>query len=353
MQINQYKDISFTTFDDIEKGKDAVYYGRLLYTKFLDVNSLIKFSLSGYNTIHKEKFMSNNYTEQLYSQNVYSAGIEYEYIFDNFSATLGASLDGTTTPHTGDKPSQPGKTDYSLNTALVYSIDQNISFQFNAGRKTRFPSLRETFSGALGRFVPNPGLKPEAITGGEMSINYLDKDVNAYASFFLNYTKNGIVRQSLPGKQFQRINKDEIRNLGIETKVGYKIDNDLSLNFNFTYLNSFAKNNSGGFTDTLEYQPKYIGGFNIDYTFLNKFNGIFEINYVGEEYGLQEGNTYFQQLPDYLLFNFRLAYNIKIARNVDSQIYVRVNNIFDKLYYTQWSLPEPGRQLWGGLSIDF
>ena len=30
-------------------------------------------------------------------------------------------------------------------------------------RKVRFPSLRELYSGALGRFVPNPNLKPEVL----------------------------------------------------------------------------------------------------------------------------------------------------------------------------------------------
>jgi len=34
-------------------------------------------------------------------------------------------------------------------------------------------------------------------------------------------------------------------------------------------------------------------------------------------------------------------------------VFARMNNIFDKLYYTQWSLPEAGRQFWGGITAEF
>ena len=34
------------------------------------------------------------------------------------------------------------------------------------------------------------------------------------------------------------------------------------------------------------------------------------------------------------------------------ELYVRVNNLFDKLYYSQWGLPESGSEFWGGIKLN-
>ncbi|MGD8782757.1 MAG: TonB-dependent receptor [Ignavibacteria bacterium] len=60
-----------------------------------------------------------------------------------------------------------------------------------------------------------------------------------------------------------------------------------------------------------------------------------------------------QKFTNYLLFNFRLSCLIKPYKDVDLQVFLRVNNVFDKLYYTQWSLPEPGRQFRVGSFVEF
>ena len=358
MQIDQYTDITFTDFDDIEKDDDLIMYGRMNFTQLFDYNSLLKLSASGYTTTHKEKFLATNFAEELtYSQNVFSLGTEYEYIQDKYTATLGVSLDGASTPKTGDKPSQDPTYDYSINSSFVYSIDTNLSAQLNFGRKTRFPTLREAFSGALGKFVINPDLRAEVAYTGEIGLSYYHQGGKTDLNMFLTYLNDGIVRAVVytdgGSKKYKRINKDEIRTFGFELNTFYDITEDLSTNFHFTYLNSFAKNSNGEFRDTLEYKPNIVAGLSVDYEFLNGFNTVLEVNYVGKEFGLQGGNEYFQKLPDYLLTSIRLSYEFTLFSNVRLQAFIRMNNIFDKLYYTQWSLPEAGRQFWGGVAAEF
>ncbi len=352
MQIDQYKDISFTTIDDIEKDDDLILNGRLIYSKMFG-NSLLKFSFNGFTTEHKEKFLQEDFVEKKFVQNVYSIGAEYELIEENYTAIVGASIDNSSTPETGDKPSKDAITDYSFNTAFVYSLNPRMYTQINFGRKTRFPTLRETFSGALGRFVPNPDLKSEVATTLETSLTYKDNISQVNLNLFFTYLQDGIVRISLPERQFQRVNKDAIRTVGVEFNAFHNFSKDLFANFNFTYLNALAENENGEFTDTLEYKPKFVAGFNINYAFYKNFNAVIESNFVGEEFGFQEGNEFIQKLPNYLLFNFRLSYLFNIYKDVDLQLYFRLNNVFDKLYYTQWSLPEPGRQFWFGTNIEF
>ena len=39
-------------------------------------------------------------------------------------------------------------------------------------RRARFPSLRELYSDALGRFLPNPDLVPEVLAGLELGLTW-------------------------------------------------------------------------------------------------------------------------------------------------------------------------------------
>jgi iron complex outermembrane receptor protein len=353
MQINQYKDNSYTNIDEIEKDNDLYFYGRVIYTHLFSLSSLFKFTVSGLNVSHKEKFLGTNYKENIYSQNIFSAGLEYEYFHDQFSILVGGGIEGSSTPLTGDKPSKDAITDYSLNFAFIYSITPELSTQFNIGRKTRFPTLRESFSGALGRFVINPLLKSEVAYTTEVGLSYQLNNIKTDLNLFLTFLNDGIVRQSLPQRQFRRINKDEIRTIGLELYSQVNLSSNFSTRLNFTYLESLAKNKAGEFKDTLEYKPEVMMGIYLNYSFLDSFSSVWEINYVGKEYALQEGNTFFKKLPDYLLVNFRVAYNFRIYSKTNLELYFRVNNIFDKFYYSQWSLPDAGRQFWGGLIFDF
>jgi len=353
MNINQYKDITYTDIDDIEKDKDFVLYGRIIFTRLFGLSSILKLSASGFSTLHKESFLQGNYAELSYSQNVFSIGSEYEFVKKKYSITAGVSFDGASYPRTGNKPEKDINLDYGINTSFVYSFNSALMFQFNVGRKTRFPTLRESFSGALGRFVANPELKPESATTTEASLSYIHSKGKVDVNLFFTKLEDGIVRKSFPGRQFKRVNKDAIRTVGLEFSSAINVLKRIRLTGNFTYLNSFAKSMSGSYVDTLEYKPAFVAGLNLDYEITNKLFAVVEFNFVGKEFGLQEGNEYFKKLPEYGLFNARLSYTFNIYKDAELEAYVRANNIFDSLYYTQWSLPEAGRQFFTGISLKF
>jgi len=352
-QIDQFTDISYSEIDDIEKGDDLVFLGRVIFTRLIGENSIWKIAASGTASSHKESFLADDYAELTYSQNIGSAGTEYEYFTERFSITGGVSMDVSATPKTGDKPSADPILDYGFNSSLVYFLTDKLSLQFDFGRKTRFPTLRELFSGALGRFVPNPDLKAESALTTEISANYTSHNFTGGLSLFLIYLKDGIVRISLPERQLMRVNKDQIRTVGAELTTSYIPNNKFRMNFNLTFMNAFAKNAEGEFADTLEYKPQYLGGVDFNYDITDRLNAIVEFNFVGEEFGIQEGYEYFRRLPSYALFNFRVGYTFDLATDTKLEIYFRGNNLFDKLYYGQWSLPEAGRQFFGGVSVKF
>jgi iron complex outermembrane recepter protein len=352
-EIQQFTDNSYTDIDDIEKGDDITFFGRINIQKIINTNSIIRASLSGHLSAHKESFLSGNYSELEYSENLFSTGVEYEYVKSNFSGLLGVSYDGAFTPKTGDKPDKDGITDYAINSGFAYSFESGWTVKLNFGRKTRFPTLREAFSGALGRFIANPSLKAESAYNGEANIIYRNSISQTDLNIFATFLSDGIVRQSLPEGQFKRINKDKIRTLGFEFNTDWSIAENFEFNFNFAYLNSFAKNADGEFKDTLEYHPQINTGLVLNYIYNEKLNSQLEANYIGKEYGLKEGSEYFQKLSDYLLLNWRISYIFSYDQLYNLELFFRINNIFDKLYYTQWGLPEAGREFFAGFSFEF
>ncbi|MCF8412561.1 MAG: TonB-dependent receptor [Melioribacteraceae bacterium] len=352
MQIDEFTGSDYSTINEVEINDDYIYFGRSIYTYLYGSNSIFKFVLTNQYSDHFEGFLSSNFSELKYSQNLFSGGGEYEYFDDNVKVILGLGIDGLSTPNTGDKESGENIWDFSINSALLYSFDNNYSAQINLGRKTRFPTLRETYSGALGRFVPNPELKAEVMNSGEIQFAAKFKNLTTDFSLFMNYLNDGIVRISLPGSQFQRVNKDQIRIIGFELTSSFRIDENTSADFNFTYMNSFAKSEDGSFSDSLEYKPNILAGFNLYYNLSQSLTSLVELNFVGEEYGLKEGDIYFQKLPDYVLANFRTGYNFNLFEH-KSELYFRINNLFDNLYYTKWGLPEAGRFFRAGFTFNF
>jgi iron complex outermembrane receptor protein len=358
--INQYSSINYKTIDEVENGDDEIFYGRLIYTNLLDFSSLLKLSASAMHTTHDEEIieLQNSITTSrslnTYSQNILSFGAEYEYLDQNYTAIFGASYDISSTPKTGDKPGKDAISDYSINSAFIYSLNENYSAQISVGRKTRFPTLRESFSGALGRFLINPDLKAEVAYSSEIGASYINNKFSADLNFFYNLVNDGIVRSVVEingERKFQRVNKDEIRNFGFEVLSGYSLGTNLQTSFNFTYLNSFAKNSDGDFADTLEYKPEFIAGVSINYLNPYLFNALFELNYIGKEFGLQEGNIGFRELPDYTLINLRFAREFDFSSSIKTEFFIRVNNLLDKIYFTQWGLPEAGREFFGGVKL--
>jgi len=353
MEIDQFKSKAYYTLDEKEINRDYVYTGRLIYTQLINNISILKLCFNGYNTLHKEVNKDGKLafvSEANYSQNIYSLGIEYEYILSKFSLLTGISYDGVNTPDYKNNPVKDDETDYSFTSTLSYKISDNLIAQANFGRKTRFPSLREALSTGNGKYVINYSLKSEIAHTTDLSVSYLGNKFSMEGSFFLFYLKNGIVRKALPGKQYQRINKTKIRTVGIELKTAFQFNTKLRADISLTTLSSLGKDKNGNFEDKLEYKPEIMASLNIDYFPLTNLNFQLNINYVGKEYGYQEGNIDIRELPEYLLLGLRTGYIINIGKTaVDT--YVRINNLTDKLYYTQWGLPETGREIRAGISI--
>ena len=135
--------------------------------------------------------------------------------------SLGTVLDGSDTPESGDKPPLGRLTEYGFRLGMSTLVSEGLLLHGGLSRRARFPSLRELYSGALGRFEPNPDLAPETLVGAEGGFTLQrTADIEFQVVGFHQRLNNGIVRTSVTGddgvRRFRRINRDQVRSTGIE-----------------------------------------------------------------------------------------------------------------------------------------
>ncbi len=138
--------------------------------------------------------------------------------------TAGVALDGADTPESGDKPQFGGLTGWAFRTGIT-RVGGNglLLYHASVSRRDRFPSLRELYSGALGRFEPNPFLRPEALVAAEAGVTASLEVGEFQLTAFHHRLGGAIVRTTVPGPagtRFIRVNRDEVRSTGVELVAG-------------------------------------------------------------------------------------------------------------------------------------
>ena len=225
-EIEAYESAAYETVADGETGTTTTLSARLLGDHRFDWGPEVWTALTFARVSHDEAFRSR---EPLpYEQRLWSLGTEVEIGSDDILRsgvgltrwTLGASIDGADTPLSGDKKPLDALWDWGAR-AGVSRVIAGGSLLLHAGvsRRTRFPSLRELYSGALGRFQPNEELRPETMVAGEVGLTLNDGERQLQVVGFWNRLADGIVRESVPTPQgilFQRVNRDTVRSRGVE-----------------------------------------------------------------------------------------------------------------------------------------
>ena len=238
-EIDEYASAAYQTPVSGETGETTTLTGRLLGDhRFRDATE-VRSAFTVADVAHVESFPSGDRFN--YEQRLWSLGAEVEaegarllgrggsIAEDGAPASngnggarvsLGASLDGADTPRSGNKPPLGTMWDWGLRAgATLAAHGGNVRYHAGISRRTRFPSLRELYSGALGRFVPNPGLRPERLIAGEAGVTFDAREAHVQVVGFHHHMYDGIGRDRVvtpEGTLFQRVNRDDIRSTGVE-----------------------------------------------------------------------------------------------------------------------------------------
>ncbi len=289
-----------------------------------------------------------------FGQHIWSLGTEYEWQSTRrLMWQIGGSLDGSATPVTGDKPARNPEMAVSVTTGLRYAFDERTALRLSAGRKTRFPTMRELFGEALGRFLLNPELEAESSVMVETGLEIRTRRFEGESVVFFERSYDTIDQRFvlLPDEERarrQRINRAGGRAVGVEIVGRGRLAAGLTLAGHVTWVRAQTFN-AGETVQAIE-TPEWLGIGTLRYNSRSGFSLLLQSLYTGRAYGLDESNS-LVPLATSVAFNVRGGYRLTTGRVV-TEVFGRVDNVSDVLTLPQPGLPGPGRTFRFGLDVS-
>lgn len=344
-QIDAYKSIEYKEISETQKDDDKTFGVRAsLGFQFLK-NQFLNLVFNGFASNH---IANVNGKESEFSQNTLSSGLEYKGIFDALEISAGGTFDYNKTPKTGVFVDAEGSTFSDIGAFLYakYYFSNNFGIFSNLSRRTRFPTLREAYDGALNKFKVNPDLKPETGILSELGVLINLDNISVSLSGYADFYDDLIIRTGVPNdslKRKQRVNLAKATIAGLDLAIRSTLFDRLNANLNLTYCYSEGEE-VGVKVEHIEYKPQFFGNIILSYDNILNLYPQLELEFVGEQYAINPANNNaFEKLDASLVANFRLGYRLPEFSFLSMELFLRIDNIFDSYRLTQIGLPEAGR----------
>ncbi len=261
---------------------------------------------------------------------------QYEFTpHERFTATAGGRVDSHSSFGT--------KLTWKLGARYTTPVTETI-LRANVGTGFRAPSINDLFYPGFGG---NPNLRPEQSTGWDAGVEqpFLDGKLKVGATYFQNEFKDLI-------NGFPPVNVNRAKTLGMENSVSWIPVPELTLRASYTWLT--AKDVATGMR--LDRRPEHSGNFNVNYTFLKKFNANTNVKIVSQrpDKNFFDANFFpFTPTPvtnsGYVKWDLGLSYEISKYVSVHG----RLENLLDDHYEEVFGFPSLGRTFWLGATAKF
>lgn len=356
-EINSYKTFDYKDISEIQKDNDNTFGTRILFDYTPFEGHTFSYVFNGFMSDHKENI--NNGGDKKYSQITLSTGLNYKLIFNKLILSLGGVYDFNKTPKTGDSTKYENNSDSDIGACLSlrYKLTDYLSLFGEGSKRTRFPTLREAYSEALGKFKVNPNLKPESGILTEVGAVFEMEKIYLKLSGFGNFYNDLILEVRLSAQE-DSLRRRIRKNLSEATIYGFELSGrwspiqNLNLEGFFTFMHSEGKE-SDTTVPHIKYKPEYIAGFEINYGFDFGLKLALEADLTGKFYDADpDVSGKFIEIKPTTLLNGRISYKLPQFQLINSEIFLRVNNIMDTYRISQLGLPEPGRTFIFGISLD-
>ena len=347
--IQQFSSEMYDTVDETEASDDLVLTARLLGDHTLGRRADVKASATYADVTHDEELTVGG--SNAYRQRLWSVGVETEFRFgssDLSSISLGGAFDGADTPESGDKPTFGRTGDFGVRVGMSSLVADGVLVHGGVSRRSRFPSLRELYSGALGRFEPNPDLRPETLLGSEAGFTATRTFGEVQLVGFHHRLHDGIVRRSVVGadlvSRFQRVNQHEVQSTGVElllvgTFGAATATGDLTLQ----RVKGF---DGDGSEVALEYEPAIAGKVGLELPLPQSFRASSQLRFMGDQMCQNPEAGGLQSLGSSASVDATVRRVFSLGgsgalSHVDASVSLR--NVTDALVFDQCGLPQPGR----------
>lgn len=373
--IYQYQSVDYEQLQETQADLDWTGGARLVWTQPAGVGAFTT-AANVLTTRHQQQnvpFDSGQPVSDsttVYRQHIFSLGTEYDVaLSERLDLRVGASLDGAVSADIGpwaeidslNLSNGNATTALALTAGLTYRLTDALMWKAAVGRKPRFPTMRERFSGALGKFLPNPDLRPVTAFLGETGVVWRGAQFSGELTGFLTRTDDAIDQTTLPSGIEQRINLDGSRVFGVEVSGAAQPRDRLTMDGHFTWMH--PRGERDGEWRKLEEKPAWLGTLTVSYELPLQFRVMGQTEYKAGTYARCAAvsvrcsaddvqQSVFIELPEALVFNLRLSRTFTFNDQVlAGRLFARVDNLTDELRVLQLGLPGAGREFEAGVKF--
>lgn len=217
---------------------DYTYGGSADFEWNWNDSHVTRFAVHYRQDVHRESQTAPAIPLQRFEIPTYDLAVEHEWrITEAFAVTPSYShmiqpAETAQVFNSGPGTYSPVHTDKSSadNVQLVasYKLGNGGSFIAGASRKTRFPTIKERFSGGLGSAVPNPGLDPESAVHYEVGYEHRGSNWGFKAALYQAKLHDAIQSITLTQSACASPPCTQLQNIGEQRNRGVEISGDFA-----------------------------------------------------------------------------------------------------------------------------
>lgn len=297
-----------------------------------------------------------------FGQRLLSGGIEAQRIIHARTLlTAGIVADHGATTASAGREAAPARTEPGWRVGVTTALAPKLRAHASASERSRFPALRELYSGALARFEPNPMLRPERLLSVETGVSAgaveAGNGLGVQVVGFHHQLSDGIVRVGFAGTdRFQRINRDRTDATGSELVIGWRGDHGRTVRLDFVGQHVRVQDAALGTSGRKpEHTPAVRG--TLDAT-APIWGGVVlgtSLNYLGSQYCVNPETTSDQALTAQTVAGVtaQRVWSLRAGGVFQRfRLLAGVDNLGDRAVYEQCGLPQAGRTLRLSISLD-
>ncbi len=361
-EIRDYADSTYTTplllpgvDHEIDDDRTGFLRGRV--TRELSDRHALSVQASSRYTRHRESLVING-PRLDYAQVLSEVAAEASLRpWSGWHVQLGAGYDLATTPESGDKPARDATGAAAVFARCECELARGVHAHASYARRSRFPALRELYSGALGRFIPNPELAPEVQDLWDVGVVTRRGAGELSLTGFASFLDGGIERVGLGDgtNRFRRVNLDEIRTLGVELVGAWRPHRQWELGAHHAILDA-RRRVDGAYVPGVEDRPNFLSYATVDWKGPAAMRVTLTTALLGPRQSADPADTQdgLRRLPT------QGTLGVRVARAFSGgglftrgEVHLRVDNLLDAEVDAQMGLPLAGRTVSGGFTAWF
>lgn len=355
-RILQFQDVSYTSLRAREDDEDDTAGGRLVLSTALKPFQL-RIVGTAQTSRHAQvdtRFPGNAAGPRLaYRQNLYTLGAEADAPLGPGRLSFGLAYDRSANPLTGDKPGQPASGALAFSAALRAPLGDGLALALSGGRRNRFPSARELFGEALGRFLPNPQLRPERAWLADAELKLIRPRLTLSLNPFFTRSQDTISQRvvTVSGRRLrQRYNLSGSVSYGIDAALTAPLVPQLDLELSGTVLRARADEGDTAFR-RLPQRPSYEVMSAFNYESGSSLSVRAEFRRVGPAVDLSPSGG-LALLPPGNEINLRTRLEVaRLKSGARLLLTGSIDNVTDEVITPQLGLPAPGRSVRIGFQL--